>query len=201
MPDKMVRCPEGHFYDPSKHNACPWCALPADSAGGEKTRPVRPGGEAGAALPLGGPPPVPGGPKPGATRRVGMDSAGSDKPEPVVGWLVCLEGPDRGRDFRLHSEKNFIGRASTMDVCIPNDDTISREKHGVVIFDPKKLIFWILPGDASGLVYLNGEIVHSPTQIKADDALEVGQSKLVLVPFCGEKYNWGPDLIKTQIGN
>jgi hypothetical protein len=151
--------------------------------------------------PLGGPPPVPGGPKPGATRRLGMDPAAAGKPEPVVGWLVCLDGPERGRDFRLHSEKNFIGRATTMDVCIASDDTISREKHGVVIFDPKKLIFWILPGDASGLVYLNHEIVHSPTQFKADDVLEIGQSKLVLVPFCGEKYNWGPDLVKTEFGH
>ena len=203
MPDKMVRCPEGHFYDPSKHTACPWCALPADSAGGqERTRPVRPGAmEAAPPPPLGGPPPVPGGPKPGATRRLGMDPMAAGKPEPVVGWLVCLDGPERGRDFRLHSEKNFIGRANTMDVCIASDDTISREKHGVVIFDPKKLIFWILPGDASGLVYLNHEIVHSPTQLKSDDVLEIGQSKLVLVPFCGEKYNWGPDLVKTEFGH
>jgi hypothetical protein len=130
------------------------------------------------------------GPKPGATRRLGQDAASVGKADPVVGWLVCLEGPDRGRDFRLHSEKNFIGRSSSMDVAIENDDTVSREKHGVIIFDPKKLAFWVLPGDASGLVYVNGEIVHSPTQISADDKLEIGQSKLVLVPFCGPKFNW-----------
>jgi pSer/pThr/pTyr-binding forkhead associated (FHA) protein len=77
-----------------------------------------------------------------------------------------------------------------MDVCIPGDDTVSRERHGVVIFDPKKQVFWVLPGDASGLVYLNGEIVHSPTQLKHDDVLELGQTKLVLIPFCGDKYRW-----------
>jgi hypothetical protein len=130
------------------------------------------------------------GAKPGATRRLGQDAASVGKADPVVGWLVCLEGPDRGRDFRLHSEKNFIGRSSNMDVAIEGDDTVSREKHGVIIFDPKKLAFWVLPGDASGLVYVNGEIVHSPTQINADDKLEIGQSKLVLVPFCGPKFNW-----------
>jgi hypothetical protein len=26
--------------------------------------------------------------------------------------------------------------------------------------------------------------------MKADDVVEVGQTKLVLVPFCGDKYNW-----------
>lgn len=204
MADKMIRCPEGHFFDPAKHNACPWCALPADTGqAAEKTRPVRPGAAeevppppmppaispAGAA---GVPPPIPGaaGAKPGATRRVGNESFAASKPDPVVGWLVCLDGPDRGRDFRLHGEKNFIGRAPHMDVCIPGDDTVSRERHGVVIFDPKKQVFWVLPGDASGLVYLNGEIVHSPTQIKRDDLLEIGQTKLVLIPFCGEQYSW-----------
>jgi hypothetical protein len=202
MPDKMVRCPEGHFYDPTKHTACPWCALPPDSAGGsEKTRPVRPGAmetPPPPPLPGGGPPPIPGGPKPGATRRVGMEAPGTGKIDPVVGWLVCLEGPDRGRDFRLHAEKNFIGRSNAMDVCIPNDDAISREKHGVVIFDPKKQIFWVLPGDASGLVYLNGEIVHSPKQLIRGDTLEVGQSKLVLIPFCGDKYSWGAEFAPTK---
>lgn len=218
MADKMVRCPQGHFFDPSKHSACPWCALPADAemSGGAKTMPVRPGaaealGASGVGTGVmggGAPPPLPGGPPPlmppalgptpaagpppGATRRVGQETAGHGKNDPVVGWLVCLEGPDRGRDFRLHSEKNFIGRSPLMDVCIPGDDTVSREKHGVVIFDPKKQVFWVLPGDSSGLVYLNGEIVHSPAQIKRDDVLEIGQTKLVLIPFCGEQYSWTP---------
>ncbi len=39
MPDnKMIRCPEGHFYDPAKHNACPWCALPATAEGRNRRR-------------------------------------------------------------------------------------------------------------------------------------------------------------------
>jgi len=182
MADKMTRCPEGHFFDPSKHSSCPWCALPQDS-GEQKTRPVTPPPlpQAGAA-----PPPVPA--MAGATVRVGAGAVA--RSEPVVGWLVCLSGPDRGKDYRLHPEKNFMGRSPAMDVVIESDPTVSREKHGVVVFDPKKSAFWVLPGEASGLVYLNGEMVNSPAPMKADDVIEVGQTKLVLVPFCGEKYNW-----------
>lgn len=199
MADKMIRCPEGHFYDPAKHNGCPWCALPADTGGMEqKTRPVAmPPPIPGAGLPPPPPlPPVPGAgpiaapmPPPGATVRVGA-GAKIGKSEPVVGWLVCLEGPDKGKDFRLHNEKNYIGRAASMDVVIEGDNTVSRERHGLVIFDPKKQTFWALPGDAAGLVYLNGEIVNSPTQMKGDDVLEIGKTRLVLVPFCGGKYSW-----------
>jgi len=195
----MTRCPEGHFYDPAKHAACPWCALPADTGGIEqKTRPVR------AEIPL--PPPLPGMPPPpplpplpplpqagpahpGATVRVGM-GAKIGKNEPVVGWLVCTDGPDRGKDYRLHTEKNYIGRAPTMDVAVESDTAVSRERHGIVVFDPKKQSFWILPGDSAGLVYLNGEMVNTPTPFHRDDVLEIGKSKLVLIPFCGEKYTW-----------
>lgn len=209
MADTMIRCPEGHFYDPAKHPGCPWCALPADTGGYEqKTRPVPPmpppipGGQLPPPPPLppvpgfappppmGGPPlPMPAGPHPGATVRVGA-GAKTLKTEPVVGWLVCLEGPDRGKDFRLHNEKNYIGRAPSNDVVVESDNTVSRERHALVIFDPKKHTFWSLPGDAAGLVYLNGEIVNSPTEMKNDDVLEIGKTKLVLIAFCGGKYKW-----------
>jgi hypothetical protein len=111
----------------------------------------------------------------------------------VAGWLVCLEGPSRGKDYRLHAEKNFIGRGPNMDVILDSDNTVSRERHAIVIFDPKKKAFWALPGEASGLVYLNGDIVNSPAPMKADDVLEVGQTKLVLIPFLGERYSWSSE--------
>ena len=209
MADKMTRCPEGHFYDPTKHASCPWCALPMDD-GGDRTRPVQqtppqmpppmpppplPSVVAGPPPPPPLPPPPPPLPKPGAaTRRA---DATSVKYDPVVGWLVCLSGPDRGRDFRLHAEKNFIGRSPAMDVCVAGDETVSRDRHATVIFDPKRQFFWALPGDASGLVYLNGDIVHSPTQMHRDDVLEVGQTKLVLIPFCGDKYTWSHEFMVT----
>jgi hypothetical protein len=204
LADKMTRCPEGHFYDPTKHPGCPWCALPVDVESGARTRPVA----VPPPLPLSAvagpppPPPLPQNvpplplPKPGATRRAGVEASGG-KNDPVVGWLVCLAGPDRGRDFRLHAEKNFVGRSPLMDVCVAGDESVSRDRHALVIFDPKKQAFWAVPGEASGLVYLNGDIVHSPTQMQRDDVLEVGQTKLVLIPFCGEKYSWAREFSST----
>lgn len=213
MADKMTRCNEGHFYDPTKHQACPWCALPPDVEGGDRTRPVQMGAMAPPPLPpplpakFAGPPPPPPPSTPavppqlppphlGATRRAGVEPAGT-KTDPVVGWLVCLTGPDKGKDFRLHAEKNFVGRSALMDVCLSGDEMVSREKHATVIFDPKKQTFWALPGEASGLVYLNGDIVHAPTLMHRDDVLEVGQTKLALIPFCGEKYSWAREFSVT----
>lgn len=111
---------------------------------------------------------------------------------------MCLERPGRGRDYRLHMEKTFSGRAPHMDVLLDGDNTVSRERHAIVIFDPKKKVFWALPGEASGLVYLNGDIVNAPAQMTADDILEVGQTKLVLVPFLGDGYSWSNEAARSE---
>lgn len=197
----MIRCQEGHFYDPAKHSSCPWCGKPLDMGGApapgaevaaQKTVPLR--GPETAPQTWPSPPPLPpeygaagAGPMPGATKRLVREQLGMD---PVVGWLVCLEGPERGRDWRIHSEKNFIGRAPTMDVCISSDEAISREKHATITFEPKKQTFWLVPGDSSGLVYLNGEVLYTPAQLKERDVIELGKTKLVLVPFVNESFRW-----------
>jgi len=121
------------------------------------------------------------------TVAVFQKSTGSD---PVVGWLVCTKGPARGRDFRLHSEKNFIGRAPTMDVCIANDESVSREKHAIVSFSPKGDVFKVLPGESRGLVYLNGEEVDAPKLLTKGDKLELGETELLFVPLCGKEFKW-----------
>ena len=117
MPDKMVRCPEGHFYDPTKHAACPWCALPPDTGGGEKTRPVHPG-----APPAGMPPPLPGaaaaaptpaGPLPGLTRRINL-GATAGKADPVVCRPLDQSGRDRpglGNQGKIAGNRHPAGKA------------------------------------------------------------------------------------------
>jgi hypothetical protein len=174
----MKRCDSGHFYDPAKHSLCPWCGVKADTDTG-KTRqvklPQRAQGDASA--------------DEGVTRALHKEPSGIS---PVVGWLVCVEGPDKGRDYRLHGEKNFIGRSASMDVSIGGDDSISRDKHAAVSFEPKKKVFWLLPGESSGLVYLNDEVVNAPTQLKARDVIELGKTKLMFYPFCDEQFQWEP---------
>jgi hypothetical protein len=197
--DRMVRCSEGHFYDSNKHSACPWCAPPlditpagSDATGTTRVMPLMDVTPATIAIPAppAGPAPVASIPPPptdAETRRYGQLVKGVD---PVVGWLVCLEGPDRGRDFRLKMERNFIGRSSNMDICLVNDERVSRERHASLVFDPQNRSFLLVPGDSAGLIYLNGTLLHAPAQLKADDVIDVGSSKLVMVPFCGEKFAW-----------
>jgi len=190
----MIRCEEGHFYDPAKHTACPWCVKPLDLAGANaasaaegKTRPLHPVDNSPAPVAAASMPARLANAERGVTRRLDAQPTGID---PVVGWLVCIEGPEKGRDYRLHSERNFLGRSTAMDICIPGDESVSREKHAVITFEPKKRVFWLHPGDASGLVYRNEEMVHSPVELKADDVIEAGKTKLILVPFSSVKAAW-----------
>jgi len=110
--------------------------------------------------------------------------------EPVVGWLVAMAGPERGRDFRLHAERNFVGRASENDVVIGGDPRVSRLRHAIVTFEPRKRVFYLSPGDASGLVYLNDELLDKTMPIGPNDVIEIGETTLKLVPFVTADFNW-----------
>jgi hypothetical protein len=77
-----------------------------------------------------------------------------------------------------------------MDVQITGDDTVSRENHAFLVFEPRKRSFSIRPGDGRGLVYLNGDEVVHAADIKAHDRIELGETQLMFVPLCGESFNW-----------
>lgn len=113
---------------------------------------------------------------------------------PVCGWIVCISGPRQGKDYQIRSGKNFIGRADDMDIQILGDNKISRRNHGVIVFDPKKKETVLLPGDSNGIVYLNDAAVYTPMPLASYDTIEMGESKFVFVPFCGENFMWEGDL-------
>lgn len=110
--------------------------------------------------------------------------------DPVVGWLVCTEGADKGRDYRIRSENNFLGRGENMHIVIQGDSTISRERHAVLSYDPKTNSFTLLPGSGRGIVHLNGEPLYQHRELSPYDEIELGNTKLMFVPFCGPKWQW-----------
>lgn len=182
----MKRCENGHFYDPAQYISCPYCGVPDLDL--ESTKPA---GKAAA--------------ENQPTRIRGKPSGGSNDPEgatiglafkklegidPVVGWLVCIEGPEIGRDYRIRSEHNFIGRGRNMHIVIESDQMIARERHADLSYDPKSTTFMLMTGAAKGMVYLNTNVVLTPQPLEHGDIIELGESKFMFVPFCGEKWQW-----------
>ncbi len=110
--------------------------------------------------------------------------------KPVCGWLVCIDGARQGKDYKIITGKNFIGRADDMDIQILGDNEISRRNHAVIVFDPKKKETVLLPGESNGIVYLSDSALYSPAVLKPYDVIELGGSKFLFMPFCGEHFMW-----------
>jgi hypothetical protein len=192
----MVQCPNGHLYDEGKHTHCPHCpvpglrdvgipgtqAAPMSRPGVPQTEPASVRGSAG---------PIRGGGSadrsggvPGVTVGIFQKHTGMD---PVVGWLVCVKGTNKGRDYRLHSDLNKLGRAPNMDVCIEGDDAISRENHCQIAFSPRNKTYNIIPGDGRNIAYLNDQDVLSAMRLNAYDRIDLGDSSFIFIPF---EYDW-----------
>ena len=167
----MKQCDNGHFYDESRFDSCPYCQ---EGARVGKTVAAAPGGAASEA-------------DRGKTVAVMQKKIGID---PAVGFLVCVSGPHRGADYKLAAGRNFIGRAAAMDVSLADDDTVSRESHALVTYDSKHNRFSLSPGQGRGITYCNDEQVEMVRPLKAYDVIEVGKSRLLFLPLCGEQFQW-----------
>jgi hypothetical protein len=197
---EMRRCEKGHFYDAKRSQNCPYCN--GDPGSINLTTPINSGdGNINKTLPLSG-----NDTDISKTRPLGMVSSNNVAQgenertvalmkkdtgiDPVVGWLVCISGGDKGRDYRIHGERNFIGRSEKMDVCIRGDETISRETHAIISYDVRKNVFRLYQGESKGIVYINDEEVITTVELNQYDIIELGKTKLIFIPFCGEKFKW-----------
>lgn len=185
----MKRCNKGHYFDCDKYTKCPYCgANNLDVQGSMMSQSTQKYEEDLATLPMH---------KKliNNTKRSGLgETVGAIKQkigiDPVVGWLVCVEGSDHGQDYPIRCERNSIGRSAHMDICISSDDCISRENHAFIVFNPKTATFRVQTGDSRRLVYLNNNEVLTFMELKAYDKIEIGQTKLIFMPLCGEKFQW-----------
>jgi hypothetical protein len=180
----MAQCPNGHIYDDRQHTRCPHCPIPG-LGDVKQTEPasLRPG----AGEPIRGGGSSDHGTTPSRTIGIYQKHEAFD---PVVGWLVCVKGINKGRDYRLKAGRNKLGRAQNMDVCIEGDDTISRENHCEIAFDGRTKTFYVSPGDGRNLIYLNNEVVLESKRLQAYNRLELGDSQFVFIPLCSERFDW-----------
>lgn len=172
----VIRCSRGHFYDADQFATCPHC-MPSMAQSNETV----------SFTPVNDMQKTTGIQDFEKTTSFFQEKAGL---EPVVGWLVCTAGEHYGKDFRLKSGRNFIGRARTMDIALEKEQSVSRERHAAIVYEPKLNIFLVQPGDSSALFYLNGNVVLTPTQVNKNDRLQLGNTELMLIPCCDPSFEW-----------
>lgn len=117
---------------------------------------------------------------------------------PVVGWIVCVEGPEKGKDYCLNAGINNIGRGKEMDVRIEKDNAISSDTHASIAYDDVENEFTIIRGKSKNINRLNGKPIYSETQLSPYDLLEFGVSKFVFVPFCCDHFRWTAEAGDTK---
>ena len=204
----LVKCPNGHYYDSSRFgNNCPHCGMSgAASIGADQTTvPLnipdapQPANEVTEPLTVSQPvvsqpanvtPPTVSDDDRTLPVTADMLDGMVEKPAPVVGWLVCTDGVNKGTDYRLHQGRNFVGRSPEMDVCILGDNTVSRSSHAIVVYDPRSNAYLAQPGSSKELFYVNDKLVLNPVELKTMDLLNIGDTKLMFVPLCGEQFHW-----------
>ncbi len=108
---------------------------------------------------------------------------------PVAGWLVCIEGPEKGRDFRLYTGRNFAGRSASMQINIADDPKINRDGHFSIVFDPESKSWFIVPG-AGTVTYLDGALLDGAKTLRDMARIKAGDSLFCLRSFCGEEFCW-----------
>jgi hypothetical protein len=70
----------------------------------------------------------------------------------LVGWLVALDGEQKGEDFRVRDGQNTIGSAPDADIVL-RDETVSG-KHASLRYKDAK--FFITDLDSTNGTFLNG---------------------------------------------
>lgn len=212
----QTTCGFGHLYDSDQYAACPYCnrgakaivfsgggagktTMPVDLGGGPAPtapgRTVAPGfggnsaqsGDIGKTV-------IPDSLKERMQKEEKNKTVGVFKKktglDPVVGWLVCIEGPEKGKDYRLFNRINMIGRAETNDVVLAEEQTVSQVNHARLAYDEKHNNFQMIPGDGHNVAYLNDAPLYVPQMLNAYDVIEFGDTKLLFIPLCTERFQW-----------
>lgn len=159
---RVVTCRNGHRYDPELTPECPECAMFVDefTFDGDDGGPSDP-----------------------------VDAETIRLPK-LTGWLVGIQGPAWGRSFQLSEECNYIGSGPLNEVCIPQDATLSAEKHCVIAYDDVDRRFYVGTGQGKSILRLNGRPVLMTQELKKGDQLTIGMGTYLFVPLCGEDFNW-----------
>lgn len=221
---KKVKCagkPDSHFFDADRFHICPICgAPPADFADGMYSRILPDGSDIPPTISLHGRGNAPGSwcmletgnnglhpsavsktkkPVPPSELQVLTMPANQQQPNsaiPQVGWLVGIGGNSWGKTFECRTGRNRIGYETTMDIVLPYDNSSPQDFFAVLIYEPKKRKFYIESGNSAGQVYLNDEPIYTHAELQGYDKIRFGESTLLFLPLCGERFAWDDFLNK-----
>lgn len=189
----IVRCSKGHFFDDEKYASCPSCSgssggpkwqmeddktVSLDAFGTGEVKKIRLTAEPLAKQSVTG--------SWDSEKTVAL--SGYEGTRMLVGWMVCVAGVMKGRDYRLYPGFNRIGRNMDSDICL-QDNEVSAESHCSVVYDEKNSEFYLVPGKGT-ITYLNEETVQKAVEIQDGDRIRMGECTLLFAAFCKGERTW-----------
>ena len=85
----------------------------------------------------------------------------------VVGWVVCMQGPQKGQDFRLYDGRNVLGTAADCDVVVY--DQFVSARHCVIMVESAKARYVIQDLDSRNHTFVNNKQVMKQDLIDNDE--------------------------------
>lgn len=121
----------------------------------------------------------------------GSSSEEKEEEDPVVGWLVIVNGKGKTKVLTLGYGMNSIGRSPDERISVNfGDEKISRNKHAIITYDPRGRKFYVQHGGGKNLTYLGDQVLLVPMELKGGEEILIGQTTLRFMPLCGEHFDW-----------
>ncbi|MBQ6270157.1 MAG: hypothetical protein IJK65_00385 [Clostridiales bacterium] len=105
-------------------------------------------------------------------------------------FLVGIDGPMTGASYVFQESRAVIGRQKNYEISLYRDNSVSRSPHAILTYNKDALRYAVAPGDADKKVSVNGAFIEGETELKLYDVIGVGQSRLLFIPVCSEKFAW-----------
>ena len=143
--------------DPS-WKTCPYCGQELVAEAGQPPPPN------------GGPAPNPG--VPNKTMAIDIEALKAPK-KMVVGWIVAMDGSQKGQDFRLFDGVNNIGAAADNDLVITDEYLSSR--HATIRYEDNEYI--LIDHQSTNGTYVNDNAKRVTKELLVDnDAVRLGRT-------------------------
>jgi len=107
------------------------------------------------------------------TMALSLDSLGAAQGREVVGWLVIMNGEQKGKDFRLFPGRNVIGTAADCEVVLT--DAYLSSKHCAIRYEDEQ--YSLVDLDSTNGSYVNGKRT-SKAELIDNDMIRLGKTEL-----------------------
>lgn len=123
--------------------------------------------------------------------NMGVVNDAGETVRPATGWLVCINGATRGIDYRIYQGYTYIGRDPAQNqIAIPDDHVSSVPSARILYEETSRKFFINETNGARNPVYLNDQLFDGRVELHAYDIIKLGNTRLLFVPLCTEKFAW-----------